>query len=178
VTWRRWSRSTSARRGDDPGETKPEHDLVCLLRDTSYRATSNLLRITTLFRRPPGPSHDPLYNLKLNMAPFKPSRADVYNVRALLASRKLPNELVLTVLEHAHYWVERQHYCSELKILMDEDFSSEYSAAVPYLAMAAFPRRPRLGSEAAKIREIEFLVVSHGKRHIPAYMDGYANLLG
>jgi hypothetical protein len=104
-------------------------------------------------------------NFKLIMAPFKPGRADVYSVRALLASRKLPNELITTVLEHAHYWVERYHYCTELKVLMDEEFSTEYSAAVPYLAMAAFPRRPRLDSEAAKIREIEFLVVSHGKHH-------------
>jgi hypothetical protein len=88
-------------------------------------------------------------NFKLIMAPFKPGRADVYSV-----------------LEHAQYWVERQHYCSELKVLMDEDFSTEYSAAVPYLAMAAFPKRPRLDSEAANIREIEFLVVSHGKRII------------
>jgi hypothetical protein len=105
-------------------------------------------------------------NFKLIMAPFKPGRADVYSVRALLASRNLPNELITTVLEHAQYWVERQHYCSELKVLMDEDFSTEYSAAVPYLAMAAFPKRPRLDSEATNIREIEFLVVSHGKRII------------
>jgi hypothetical protein len=111
------------------------------------------------------------------MVPFKPARADVYSVRALLASRNLPNELITTVLEHAHYGVERQHYCSELKVLMDEDFSNEYSAAVPYLAMAAFPRRPRRESEAAKIREVEFLVVSHGKLPYNHFnVDSYTNL--
>jgi hypothetical protein len=112
------------------------------------------------------------------MAPFEPSRADVYRVRALLASRKLPNELILAVLDHAHYWVERQHYWDELTVIMDEEFSTEFSAASPLIAMSAYPypRRPQLSSEPAKIKEIEFLLVSHGK-HRPTSMWWAAALI-
>jgi hypothetical protein len=72
VTWRRWSRSRSVRRGDDPGETKPEDALVRLLRDTSCPATSNLLRRATLLRRPPGRSRCCRITLSLSWRPSSP----------------------------------------------------------------------------------------------------------
>ena len=96
------------------------------------------------------------------MAPFRPTCPAVYSVRAILASRKLPNELILAILDHAQYWVERRRGCTDLKVLMDEDFSFNYTAAYPYLGRLAFPIRSRFGTEAPKIKEIEFLIVSHG----------------
>jgi hypothetical protein len=49
---------------------------------------------------------------------------------------------------------------------MDEQFSKKFSATYPTPVMLALPRRTYRGLKAAKIREIEFLVVSHGKHRI------------
>jgi hypothetical protein len=102
-------------------------------------------------------------NLKRPMVPFVPDRADVHSVRAILAHRKLPNELVLAILDHARYWVEHEENRADYKVLLEEDFSPSFTAACPYYAMLAFPQRHQVESEALKIKEIEFLVVSHGK---------------
>jgi hypothetical protein len=45
-------------------------------------------------------------------------------------------------------------------VLMDEAFSLNYSAAYPYFAVQIL--RSMSESEAPKIKEIEFLLVSHG----------------
>jgi hypothetical protein len=50
-------------------------------------------------------------------------------------------------------------------VLMDEEFSLDYSAAYPYYEMPPFPLRDADG-EVPKIREVEFLVVSHGKLEV------------
>jgi hypothetical protein len=97
------------------------------------------------------------------MAPFKPTQLAVYNVRAMFASLKLPNELILTILDHANYWVERQYERTSLKVLMDEEFSMNFSAAYPYLVIPMFSKSLRTSAETPKIREIEFTIVSHGK---------------
>jgi hypothetical protein len=97
------------------------------------------------------------------MASFKPTRADVYGVRAILALCKLPNELILSILDYARYWTERQNERTDYKILMDEVYALDFSATYPYHVMSAFPASNHVGSEVPKIREVEFLVVSHGK---------------
>jgi hypothetical protein len=97
------------------------------------------------------------------MASFKPTRADVYGVRAILAFRKLPNELILSILDYARYWTERQDERTDYKILMDEAYALDFSATFPYHVISAFPASNHAGSEVPKIREVEFLVVSHGR---------------
>jgi hypothetical protein len=99
------------------------------------------------------------------MALFSPSKRDIYDVRAILAFRKLPNELILIILDHARYWVEFEHSRTQYMVLMDEEFSLDYSAAHPYYEMPPFPLRDADG-EVPKIREVEFLVVSHGKLEV------------
>jgi hypothetical protein len=98
------------------------------------------------------------------MALFTPTRADVYSARAVLASRKLPAELVLCILDHARYWVEYLDERTGLTVLMDEAFEDDFSAAHAYftcLVPAFHGRRKR--DEMLRIKEVEFLIVSHGK---------------
>ncbi|KAH4126740.1 hypothetical protein HBH68_065720 [Parastagonospora nodorum] len=95
------------------------------------------------------------------MAPFIPERADVYSVRAILAHCKLPNELILTILDHARYWVERVESRVGYKMLFDEEFTRSYNAAVSYLAANAIPPGDPTDAETPKLKEVEFLVVSH-----------------
>ena len=104
------------------------------------------------------------------MALFTPTRADVYSARAVLASRGLPAELVLCILDHARYWVEYLDERSGLMVLMDEgsedsiSSANAYSAAHAYsacLVPASHGRRKR--DEMLRIKEVEFLIVSHGK---------------
>jgi hypothetical protein len=97
------------------------------------------------------------------MAPFVPEQDDVHSVRSILRGCKLPNELIMAIIDHARYWVEREESRAEHKVLMDEEFSQSFSAACPYYAMPAFPIRYSTKSELPKIKEVEFLVVSHGK---------------
>ncbi|KAF2823730.1 hypothetical protein CC86DRAFT_59269 [Ophiobolus disseminans] len=98
------------------------------------------------------------------MEPFVPTRRDVLLVRAELFSHGLPTELILEILDHARYWVERQHESTALRVLMDEEYDTEYTAAYPYLEMKAFPIETPFRTnraEVPKIKEIEFLIVSH-----------------
>jgi hypothetical protein len=97
------------------------------------------------------------------MTPFIPARADIYEVRAILASREIPNELILSILDLARYWIRRSHAIEQHIVLMDEEYDTEYSAAYPYLGLEAFFPSQYTGQETPKIREIEFLIVSHGK---------------
>ncbi|KAF2031382.1 hypothetical protein EK21DRAFT_63415, partial [Setomelanomma holmii] len=85
----------------------------------------------------------------------------LYSVRAILASRQLPNELVLAILDYARYWVEKKRGPTDLEVLMDEEFSRDYSAAYPHLVVSAFPITLYPESEPPKIKEIEFCLVSH-----------------
>lgn len=96
------------------------------------------------------------------MTPFIPARADIHEVRTILASHNLPNELILSILDYARYWCQRSHAVEEHRVLMDEDFDPLYSAAYPYLGFEVFSPSQYVGQEIPKIREIEFLVVSHG----------------
>jgi hypothetical protein len=104
------------------------------------------------------------------MAPFRPTPSAIYSVRAILATLDLPSELVLHILDQAQYWAERHHECTELKVLMDEDFSTEFTAAYPYLQIPAFSTSSTMNTETTKIREIEFTIVSHGKSREPVDM--------
>ncbi|KAH7087639.1 hypothetical protein FB567DRAFT_592312 [Paraphoma chrysanthemicola] len=95
------------------------------------------------------------------MAPYIPSRNCVYDVRTTLASFGLPNEIILTILDDARYWVEHRRESTDLKVLMDEAFSLDYSAAYPYLAIQASWCSSYDDSETPKLKEVEFLLVSH-----------------
>ncbi|EOA89320.1 hypothetical protein ACJQWK_09232 [Exserohilum turcicum] len=95
------------------------------------------------------------------MAPFIPSRRDVLRTRALLHYRLgLPNELVLDILDKAHYWVERIREFTRHEVLLDDEFSLNYSAACPCLGIY-FDSPPTRSREKTKLREMEFLIVSH-----------------
>jgi hexokinase len=104
------------------------------------------------------------------MASFSPTPSAVYSARAILATFNLPNELILYILDQASYWVERHHECTEFKVLMDEDFSTGFTAAYPYLQVPAFSTNSPMDTETPKIKEIEFTIVSHGKPREPAGM--------
>ncbi|CAG5188102.1 uncharacterized protein ALTATR162_LOCUS11870 [Alternaria atra] len=95
------------------------------------------------------------------MTPFVPRRRDVHRTRALLHHRLgLPNELVLDILDKAHYWVEHVHENDQTTVLLDEDFSDDFSAAHPLLRIP-IDKRKIARRETSKLREMEFLVVSH-----------------
>jgi hypothetical protein len=96
------------------------------------------------------------------MAHYIPASADVHSVRAILAFHHLPNELVLEILDRARYWVERDHAVEEHRVLMDEDFSLDFSAVYPYLGFGAFSPNRFGDNEIPKIREMELTIVSHG----------------
>jgi hypothetical protein len=96
------------------------------------------------------------------MALFSPSKKDIYDVRAILAFRKLPNELILAILDRARYWVEFERNCTQDIVLMAERLSFDYSAAFPYCALP-LPHLRNVDDEVSKIREVEFLLVGHGK---------------
>ncbi|KAF2128587.1 hypothetical protein P153DRAFT_367701 [Dothidotthia symphoricarpi CBS 119687] len=100
------------------------------------------------------------------MALFTPRREDVYSVRAILMSFRLPNELVLDILDQARYWTEASYSVTDHRALLDEAWTLDYSAASAYLVAPAFHYEIiRLKSgpkpESSKIREIEFTIVSH-----------------
>ena len=93
--------------------------------------------------------------------PFAPRRRDVHRTRALLHYRLgLPNELVLDILDKARYWVEVKHVNDQTSVLLDEEFSDDFSAALPMLRIVI--DRPEIAHrETSTLREIEFLIVSH-----------------
>ncbi|KAG9195938.1 hypothetical protein G6011_01059 [Alternaria panax] len=95
------------------------------------------------------------------MTPFVPRRRDVHRTRALLYYRLgLPNELVLDILDKARYWVQVVHENDQTEVLLDEEFSHEFSAAQPLLRIVI--DRPAVARrETPKLREMEFLIVSH-----------------
>ena len=96
------------------------------------------------------------------MAPFIPDTADVKHVRATLASCRLPNELILEILDQATYWVERTHTVEEHRVLLDEEYSLDFSAVYPYFGCLAFPEDEQVDNEIPKFRKVEFTIVSHG----------------
>ncbi|KAL5121684.1 hypothetical protein ACEQ8H_000371 [Pleosporales sp. CAS-2024a] len=114
--------------------------------------------------------------------PFSPSREDVSHVRALLADHKLPNELILMVLDLARYWVEQEMSREALVILVDSDTDNlQFPATVPYMAMDILDTEEEpssgSGSQEIKIKEIEFLLVSHGEESLfrQKLNQGWAN---
>ncbi|KAL5387900.1 hypothetical protein DPSP01_003298 [Paraphaeosphaeria sporulosa] len=89
------------------------------------------------------------------------SRSDVFDVRALLAAKRLPNELVLAILDHARYWVEVRHEKAVLDALVHDEHSLEFSAAYPYMVIPTTTSTHGPSSEVSKLREIEIILVSH-----------------
>ena len=62
------------------------------------------------------------------MRPFVPRRRDVHRTRALLHHRLgLPNELALDILDKARYWVEHVHENDRTLVILDEEFSDNFS---------------------------------------------------
>jgi hypothetical protein len=94
------------------------------------------------------------------MTLFTPTLKDIESVVAILAAFKLPSELALLVLDYAHYWrAIRKESISPL-VLVDEDWSLDYSAAYPYFCVPV-PVDADRQNVPLKIREIAFTIVSH-----------------
>ncbi|KAF2184669.1 hypothetical protein K469DRAFT_633387 [Zopfia rhizophila CBS 207.26] len=92
--------------------------------------------------------------------PFIPSSVDVQTVRSILASRGLPAELVLEILDYARYWVP---YTNEYTVgckMADEEWSLDFSQARLY-NWARLPPVDPIACEYRHLREIEFVIVSH-----------------
>lgn len=95
------------------------------------------------------------------MRPFVPRRRDVHRTRALLHHRLgLPNELVLDILDKARYWVEHVHENDRTLVILDEEFSDNFSAASPLMRII-FDKPETTHHETPRLKEIEFLIVSH-----------------
>lgn len=92
------------------------------------------------------------------MPPFVPTLRDVVRVCKILTSLRLPTELVLEILDETHYWLEVVSSSTEHIVLVDGAWSLDYSAAYPYLYVPAYDRSH---PPPFKIREIEFMIVSH-----------------
>jgi hypothetical protein len=95
------------------------------------------------------------------MPSYEPFKSDILDVRTILAALKLPNELILVILDFARYWYPQTYQVSEYKTLLDKRWSTDSSATMFYARMTAIPARDP-GGEIRKVREIEFTVVSHG----------------
>ena len=95
------------------------------------------------------------------ISPFEPRQTDVYRARSYLHHRLgLPNELVLDILDKAKYWVARKRESNDHEVLLDGEFSTNFSAALPYLGVHVDGSTTASG-ETRKVREIEFMIVSH-----------------
>lgn len=92
------------------------------------------------------------------MAYLLPMLRDVQRVCTILVSLRLPMELVLCILDEAHYWVEVETSSRDHVILADGAWSLDYSATYPYLYVPAYHKAH---APLLKIREIEFTIVSH-----------------
>ncbi|KAF2253729.1 hypothetical protein BU26DRAFT_516032 [Trematosphaeria pertusa] len=92
---------------------------------------------------------------------FIPSRDDVHAARSILSSLGVPNELVLEVLHFARYWPETTHETSDHFVLFDEKWDVDFTAAFPYLWVPIGSSDDPDDEEQPKVREIEFLIVSH-----------------
>lgn len=91
---------------------------------------------------------------------FYPNQSDIRATRTILASLGLPTELILYTLDLARYWTRNIIEVSDHHVLMDEDWNLEYTAAYPYLLFpVSFSAEP--DGEQPKLRELEFLIVSH-----------------
>lgn len=94
---------------------------------------------------------------------FVPKAPDIRTTRLILTSLGLPTELVLLILDHAHYWT--QYTISRVKELYLMDWNGrwyyrEHSFAAIYLHAAVCLRRTRDG-EVPKVREVQFRILSH-----------------
>ncbi|KAG9192388.1 hypothetical protein G6011_11122 [Alternaria panax] len=110
------------------------------------------------------PSVDWLLGTPEPTGPFMPTYADVCRARALLKTLRLPTELVLSVLHHAHYWpvAEFSHHG---RIHANASASGNRSSAAAICLEANIYSAPiveevRLGGETAKIKRITFDITS------------------
>lgn len=91
---------------------------------------------------------------------FVPETKDIHTVRRSLARLGLPTELVLQILDYARYWTELTTENIEHHVLSDEEWALHFTAAYPYLWVPTY-LGPQNHGEQPKIREIEFIIVSH-----------------
>ena len=92
---------------------------------------------------------------------FVPLERDVREVRSIVASLGFPAELVLAILDYARYWPEVTHESVVHHVLLDEEWSTEFSAASIYLWAELPEPDPRFKDQKLKMREVEFTIVSH-----------------
>jgi len=94
-----------------------------------------------------------------------PSYADVCQVRALLKTLNLPTELVLQILDHAHYYPQHTFFTSPEQPKRAMPVGRSSSHAVLCLDASIFNNATadpiRKGGEIPKIRSIAFEIVSH-----------------
>ncbi|KAF2474454.1 uncharacterized protein BDR25DRAFT_281405 [Lindgomyces ingoldianus] len=95
-------------------------------------------------------------------SPFTPEEGDVRKARNLLFQLGLPTELVLEILDHARYWPEVTHQSIADCHLRDNDWTLAFSVAHLYFfSQLPGSEHTQPANQIRKIREIEFLIVSH-----------------
>lgn len=92
---------------------------------------------------------------------FVPLERDVREARSIVASLGFPAELVLTILDYARYWPEVMHESIVHHVLLDEEWSTEFSVASIYLWAELPEPDSRFRDQKPKMKEIEFIIVSH-----------------
>ncbi|KAF2790180.1 hypothetical protein K505DRAFT_283109 [Melanomma pulvis-pyrius CBS 109.77] len=92
---------------------------------------------------------------------YIPSERDVRDVRSIVASLGFPTELVLAILDFARYWPEITNESIVHSVLLDEEWSLDFSVASIYLWAELPQSDARYEDENPKMREIEFTIVSH-----------------
>lgn len=94
------------------------------------------------------------------MSRFVPTPADIIIARAIL-THKLPIELVLQILDHAHYWFERFYETQVYTTVIDEEWTDDFSGVAACMFERAYPVDPPTRVKP-EIREVEFTIVSRG----------------
>lgn len=92
---------------------------------------------------------------------YVPSEHEVREARNIVASLGFPAELVLAILDFARYWPEITNESVVHSVLLDEEWSLDFSAASIYLWAELPQPDARYEDENPKMREIEFTIVSH-----------------
>lgn len=104
-----------------------------------------------------------------------PSYADVRAVRALLKHLKLPTELVLQVLELAHYWAtSRIQMLQPCRVYADHETLSMAGVCLDFSLSELFRGGPlnSLANENVKVKEFQFVIGSRDQGWTGHYVTG------
>ncbi|CAO2656338.1 Nn.00g051410.m01.CDS01 [Neocucurbitaria sp. VM-36] len=110
------------------------------------------------------PSFDWLRGQSQPVGPFIPTYADVCCARALLKALQLPTELVLDILDYAHYWPTHEFKTIPNRHIVAAARGGRPSAATLCLDAGIFNNTTindvRAGGERPRIKSVEFDIVS------------------